>query len=179
MYQDNNNLYGQAMSQVFSVVGFEQKKRQVYINDKLIHNFGQYGDKGNIIEADAIYFKKLHELHNNLTFLRERKMTEKYEKFVSNLQNKRNIKAHKKVFNHGLKLQQVHRVTESNQNAWLKRYIDLNMEMTARSKLFFEKNFLKLINNSVFGKSTQNQSIGGRIQDWGIQVTKDDELGVD
>ena len=62
------------------------------------------------------------------------------------------LKALKQPVNYGLKLEEVNRVIEFNQETWLKLYIDMNIKLRIKAKNDFEKDFFKLINNSVFEK---------------------------
>ena len=81
---------------------------------------------------------------------------EKVQKFVANLHNKTEFAVYmrnfKQTLSHGLVLKKVHRVINFNQTFCLKPYIDISNDLTKVPINIFGKEFLKLMNNSVFKK---------------------------
>ena len=84
----------------------------------------------------------------------------KCSKLTSFLQNKENyviqIRALKNALNNGLIFKKVHRVIQFSQEVWLKPYIDMNTRLRKEAKNDFEKDFFKLMFNSVFAKTMEN-----------------------
>ena len=117
-------------------------------------------DHGYLLEVDVLYPRKLHDYHNDLPFMCAKIKINGVEKLVPNLYYKQNyvihIKALKQAINHGLVLEKIHRAIEFKQSAWMQEYIDFNTKLRTAAKNDFEKNFYKLMNNSVFGKSMEN-----------------------
>ena len=159
-YLDANNLYGWAMSQKLPVNGFKWIKNVTEMDEKFIKNYDEDSDKGYIFEVDVKYPRRLHDLHSDLPFLHKKMKIYKRKKLVCNLRNKKKyvvyIRSLNQALNYGLKLKKVHRIIEFNQEPWLKPYIDINTELRKVAKNDFEKDFFKLMNNVVFGKTMEN-----------------------
>ena len=155
-YLDTNNLYGWAMSQPLPTGRF----RWVDVKPDEIHELAKRAKKGYLLEVDVCYPRDLHNSHNNLPFMCERMEIDKVEKLVPNLRDKKgyviHIRALDQALNHRLVLERVHRTIEFNQSAWMKPYIDFNTQLRAVATSNFEKDFFKLMNNAVFGKTMEN-----------------------
>ena len=161
MYVDANNLYGCAMSEKLPIHSFK------WLSNKEIENLynnqiAQVWEKTPcILEVDLIYPEKLHDLHNDYPLCPERVECDKgVKKLIPNLRNKNNYVIHYKnlmqCLRLGMKLKKIHRGIKFIETAWLKPYIDKNTNLRAQAKNNFEKDFFKLMNNSVFGKTMEN-----------------------
>ena len=155
-YLDANNLYGWAMSQPLPTGGF----KWVDVNHNEISELATRTDKGYLLEVHVSYPKELRNQHNDLPFMCERMEINGIEKLVSNLRDKENyvihIQALNQVLQHGLRLDRIHRAIEFDQSPLLKTHIDFNTQLRTAATNDFEKDFFKLMNNLVFGKTMEN-----------------------
>ena len=164
------------MSQKLPANGFKWVKNLFKFNENFIQNYDENDNKGYFLVVDVDYLKKLHDLHKDLRFLPERGEIFDVQRYISFLLQRKKVKvvkglvcdiikdkekyvihirALKQALNHGLILKRVHRVIQFNQRAWLKPYIDMKTNLRKEAKTEFEKDFFKLMNNSVFGKTTE------------------------
>jgi len=175
-YLDVNNLYGWAMYQPLPTGDF----RWINPDEVNLEQYTEESEKVIILEVDLEYPEELHHLHNDYPCAPEKIVvtnemlsdyssqikkehqisSAKVSKLVTTLRDKekyvlhyRNLKLYLEL---GLKVQKIHRVLEFRQSKWLKQYIDFNTEMRKNAKNSFEKDFFKLMNNSVFGKTMEN-----------------------
>ena len=159
-YLDANNLYGKAMTEKLPVRGFRWMDDISRIDEDFVRGYDENDIKGYILEVDVDYLNKLQNLLSDFPFLPERMVINNTKKLVCNLNDKKNyvvyINVLKQALDHGLKLRKVHRVIEFDQEVWLKEYIGVNTELRKKASNDFEKDFFKLMNNAVFGKTMEN-----------------------
>ena len=161
MYLDANNLYGCAMSEKLPTHGFKwllDREIGKLFNNQVL----QVWEKTPcILEVDLEYPENLHDLHNDYPFCSEKvKCKNGVEKLIPNLRDKTKYVIHYKnliqCLRAGMKLKKIHSGIKFVESEWMKPYIDKNTNLRAMTKNNFEKDFYKLMNNSVFGKTMEN-----------------------
>ena len=161
MYVDANNLYGCAMSQKLPVHSFKwmtNKEIENIFNNQIVQVWERTPC---ILEVDLTYPEELHDLHNDYPLCPERVECDKgVKKLIPNLRNKNNYVVHYKTLMQylslGMELKKIHRGIKFIECDFLKPYIDTNVKLRTQAKNDFEKDFFKLMNNSVFGKTMEN-----------------------
>ena len=157
-YLDANNLYGWAMSQKLPTHGFKwvdyDKNEVINLLEKRDTN------KGYIFEVDLVYPKKLWKSHNDYPLAPEKITVDNVEKLICSFKPKNHYVLHyrnlKQYLEEDMILKKVHRGIKFYQLNWMEPYIRKNIDLRKKSSSSFEKDFFKLMNNSVFGKAIEN-----------------------
>jgi hypothetical protein len=179
-YLDANNLYGWAMSQFLPVKNFKWLDNTNDFTKEKILSLKDDSETGYVFEVDLEYPIELHDLHNDYPLCPQNKIVTKdmlspcqlemmealdikkdnTNKLICDLTDKTNYVIHyrylKLCLQLGLKIKKVHKVLSFTQTNFLKTYIMLNTNLRQKAKNDFEKDFFKLMNNSVFGKTMEN-----------------------
>lgn len=185
IYLDANNLYGWAMNQHLPTGNYQWVNTLEFytdgkINVNKIMNLQDEANTGYMFDVDLEYPKELHDLHNDYPLAPEsyevtynmiseynknklQQLNKKFtpcKKLVPNLHNKSNYVVHyrnlKLYLSLGMKITKINKIISFNQSKWLSDYIISNTNMRAKSKSDFKKDFYKLMNNAVFGKTMEN-----------------------
>ena len=179
MYLDANNLYGWAMCQNMPVRNYKWEDVGEWTVDR-INGINDDSSVGYIFEVDLQYPESLHDLHNDYPLAPEHMKVKKgmlsqynkdvlsatktsfleSNKLIANLNDKQNYVVHyralKLYIQLGLKVTSIKRVLSFDQEPWLKKYIMKNTDLRSKTNSSFEKDFYKLMNNAVFGKTMEN-----------------------
>ena len=164
-YLDANNLYGWAMSQNLPTHGFKWMKNITMkkvdeIMDKSNHCMTNYGKKGYIFEVDLEYPSHLWDSHNDYPLAPEKMKVNNVEKLICHFKPRKNYVVHYRTLRQclelGMRITAVHRGISFYQSPWMEPYIRKNTELRKCAANNFEKDFFKLMNNSVFGKTIEN-----------------------
>ena len=165
------------MCEYFPYAGFEWLEN---INEFNINSINEKSDTGYFLEVDLEYPDELHKLYNDYLLAPEKLTTpsdmlskyckeiaDKYKikvgdviKLIRNLGNKTKYVLHYRnlqlYFSLAMRLTKIHRTLKFKQSDWMKRYVDFNTEKRKNANNDFEKDFFKLMINSVYGKTMGN-----------------------
>ena len=157
-YLDANNLYGWAMCKKLPIGGFKWGNVNDY-NESIIKNYNIYGEYCMIFDVDIDYPKEIALLDEELAFLSERRKINCVDKLVTTHEKKKRCIVHlvalKQALKYGLKLKTIYRVIVFKEN-WVESYTLMYNDYRKKAKNEFEKDFFKLMNNSIFGKAMEN-----------------------
>ena len=176
-YLDMNNLYDWAMSEYLPSEKFKWLKNIDWFD---VNSVSEKSPIGYILEVDLEYSDDLHVLHNDYPTAPEKlaipydmlsdfckKVADKYEmkvgyvkKLIPNLGSKTNYVVHDSdlplYLSLGMKMTKIHRMLKFKQSDWMKKYLGFNTEKTKNVANNFDKDFFKIMINSVCGKTMEN-----------------------
>ena len=167
------------MSKYLPVGEFTWETDLAKFNYSYIQELRLTDDYGYMFEISLDYPERHHDKHNDFPLAPENmsvpnewfssyqqdligttRVDTSVDKLVATLDTKRKYVVHyrtlQKYLKLGLWIKEVHRVLRFRQKPWIKSYIDKNTKLRKKAKNDFEKDFFKLMNNSVIGKTMEN-----------------------
>ena len=156
---------------------YSLNKLKSQINNGLIKD---NTNEGYILRVKLRYPENLHASHTDYPLAVERMKVKKEwlspkqqeliqrsgqryvptEKLIPNLFDKDEYVVHYRnlqyYISQGMVLEHIYEAIKFEQSPWMKPYIEMNTALRAKAKNDFEKDFFKLMNNSVFGKTMEN-----------------------
>ena len=166
-YLDANNLYGWAMSQPMPTGGLHWLSRAEIAEGRLGLEVPWSGrcpvwcGEPCFLEVDLDYPPELHEAHSDLPLAPHHyTFTARDKRLITSVLPRENYVLHYRMLEYyiymGMRLKKIHRALAFEESACLADYIDYNTQMRAKGQTDFEKNFYKLMNNSMFGKTIED-----------------------
>jgi len=182
LYVDANNLYGNALSQKLPEKDFKWMEEKM--TAKQIMDFDYEGEIGHIFEVDLVYPRELQDRTTDLPFAPEKmiiperclsdNMREQWKRLNGDTKkayrgsqklllthwDKYNYVIHGKLLQYylqqGMELIQIHRTLQFTQSSFFEPYITYNSRKRQSATSEFEKEYYKLRNNALFGKTMEN-----------------------
>ena len=179
IYLDANNLYGWAMSQKLPYSDYSWDDVNNWNQNKIINYDFENSDYCYTFNVDLEYPHELHDIHdyplapesifiendklslfqNNLIDEMELKRV-KTHKLIPNLNNKYNYVINGRLLKLnlelGMKIMNIHKVHKARQDYIIRDYINENTKRRAAATSEFHKDYYKLLNNSIYGKTLEN-----------------------
>ena len=153
-------MVGEGAKTGLPVDGFKWEEDLSMFTPDFIKNYNDNSDIGYLFYVDITYPHTLRDKHSDLPFLPDRMLVNKVNKLICSEYDKTNYSVHilalQQALKHGLILKKVHKVISFRQGAWLEPYITMNTELRTKANNEFEKDYYKLKNNSVYGKTMEN-----------------------
>jgi len=165
LYVDVNNLYGYALSEPLPVDGFKCIVDSASLDQLLIELETMAtvnSDKGYTIEVDLEIPAHLHDKLDQLPLAPELAAppNSRVKKLLLTHRKKLNYIIHFRLLQYFMELgavvTKVHRAVQYNQSRIFKSYIDFNTEQRSKSTNEMSRDYYKLKNNSIYGKTVEN-----------------------
>ena len=181
LYIDANNLYGKALSMSLPYKDFTHVPESIASKIDIM-SLKESDEHGYLFEVDLVYPPHVQDISEDLPFAPERATTTKEcltnymndlhemlhpgmsysgcEKLLLTHGDKHNYVVHGLLLQfyleQGMILQKVHQVIRFKQKPIFKNYIEFNSRKRQFAKSKIEKEYYKLKNNSVYGKTMEN-----------------------
>jgi len=176
LYIDINNLYGWALSQKLPSDGFTWITRGDGDDDDDDDNAGaaelqhivnhlpdENSEVGYVLQVDISVPAEFHDYLSDMPPAPNQQVPvgAKWKKLLMTLEPKRNYIIHSALLKFyveklGVRVDAVHRAIRFNQRFVFRSYVEKNTEMRARSTTKFKKDYYKLKNNALYGKTVEN-----------------------
>ena len=162
-YMDMNNLYGKEMSEYlpqsrFKIVDSltETGKDLIEFVEKHITEIPDNLECGFFIGVDLEYPTNLHDEHKDFPLAAEHFNGKLCLTLNDKIKYGTDYRCLKFYINNGLILKKIHYIILYNQIDWMRSYIEFNTQKRKEAKSQIEKDFYKLLNNSIYGKTIEN-----------------------
>jgi hypothetical protein len=164
LYIDINNLYGWALSEKLPCGEFKWIKDEEEMQNikKICETTNLDGKRGYTLEVDLEISKEIQDFLDDLPVAPEAGCPpgSKVKKLLLSHKSKEHYVVHGRLLKLwlelGVKVTKIHRIVEYRQENIFAKYIDNNTRKRAAANNDFDKDFFKLKNNSLYGKTVEN-----------------------